>query len=287
MQFVIITGLSGAGKTNTLHTFEDLGFFCVDNLPPQLIPRFADLCRQQGSVDKAAVVADIRGREFFGSINQYLEEMDCMGIRYSILFLEATRQELTRRYKETRRRHPLAKDGTLNEGIEEEIRLLSGLRAKADHVIDTSGLIPRQLKAMIAGFYSESPDENSMVVNLISFGFKRGVPMEADWVMDMRFLPNPFYIAELKQKSGQTPEVRDYLFQFPETEAFLQNQTELIAKLVPHYVREDKHQLIIGIGCTGGMHRSVAMAEAMYQRLTQAGLIVTLTHRDLALESKA
>ena len=281
-RLVIITGMSGAGKTQVMRFMEDLGYFCVDNLPPALIPKFAELCAQSGGrVNRVALVVDIRGGEFFDQLMQVLGELDQQSILSEVLFLEASDETLIHRYKETRRRHPLALQGRISEGISKERDRLEYIRGRATHIIDTSDLTTAQLKEKITELYEGGAEQSRIHVNVVSFGFKYGIPLDADMVFDVRFLPNPFYVESLRCKSGENPLVREYIDKWPVTQQFLRKLQEFIDFLVPHYVKEGKSQLVIAIGCTGGLHRSVFVAGKVGEILQSQGYNVTLEHRDI------
>ncbi|MBN2981492.1 MULTISPECIES: RNase adapter RapZ [Cohnella] len=279
---VIITGMSGAGKTIAVQSMEDLGFFCVDNLPPVLIPKFAELIDQsQGRIAKVALVIDLRGREFFTALSESLQYIsEHYTIRSEILFLDATDSVLVQRYKESRRRHPLAPEGMLLEGIRSERKLLEDLKGGASQVIDTSNLKPAQLKERIVGRFTNL-DRNTISIQVTSFGFKYGVPIDADLIFDVRFLPNPHYVEQLRPKTGQDAEVYDYVMKWPETQTFLSKLLDMLQFLLPMYHKEGKSQVVIGIGCTGGKHRSVALAEYLGRMLgTSETETVRVSHRD-------
>ena len=281
-RLVIITGMSGAGKTQVMRFMEDLGYFCVDNLPPALIPKFAELCAQSGGrVNRIALVVDIRGGEFFDQLMQVLGEMDQQALLSEVLFLEASDETLIHRYKETRRRHPLALEGRISEGIRMERDRLEYIRGRATHIIDTSNLTTNQLKERITELYKKGSDSAEINVNLVSFGFKYGIPLDADMVYDVRFLPNPFYVEPLRQKSGENPLVQEYIDKWPVTQQFLRRLQSFIDFLIPHYVKEGKSQLVIAIGCTGGLHRSVFVAGKIGHSLRNQGYKVSLEHRDI------
>lgn len=287
MRFIIVTGLSGAGKTKTIHYMEDMGYFCIDNLPPKLMPKFAELCYQsEGKIDKIAVVVDIRGGEFFKDLFECLDIMRESGYAYEILYLEASDNTLIKRYKETRRTHPLVKDGNIIEGINAEREKLKKLKDNATHIIDTSNLQPKQLRELIYKLYAEDQKYDSIIIQIISFGFKHGVLLDADLVFDVRFLPNPFYIESLKRHSGQEKKVKDYIFMFPETQAFLNKLEDMLEFLIPYYIKEGKNQLIIGIGCTGGVHRSVTIADALCYSLRKKGHHAIINHRDINMKDE-
>jgi len=282
MTLLIITGMSGAGKSLCVKYFEDIGYFCVDNLPPSLIPKFTEVILQsKNPIDKIALIVDIRGGIMFLDLFPALQQLQEIGIAYRILFLDATDAVLVKRFKETRRTHPLSPEGRLAEGIEEERRILQAVKDKADYIIDTSNLTPRQLKEEITRLFVEGKTFKGLIVNIVSFGFKHGIPMDCDLVFDVRFIPNPYYVPELKPKSGLDPDVSDYVLSFPETRKFLNKLNEMITFLIPYYVKEGKTQLIIGIGCTGGRHRSVAIANRLAQMQRDKGSSVVTQHRDI------
>jgi UPF0042 nucleotide-binding protein len=281
-KLVIVTGLSGAGKTQAVRSLEDIGFFCVDNLPPTLIPKFADLCAQAASsINKIALVVDIRGGEFFDTLFEVLADLDARGIRYEILFLEASDETLVRRFKESRRRHPLSMHGEVLEGIREERNRLRELRGRANKIIDTSDLTVLQLKEEINGLFADSTDTSRLFVTIISFGFKYGVPLDSDLVMDVRFLPNPHYDPSLRPFTGNDPAIRDFVFNFPVTAEFTEKFSGLVEFLIPHYIKEGKTTLQIAIGCTGGRHRSVALANQLEKILRAKDFRVAVRHRDI------
>ncbi len=282
MRLLIVTGLSGAGKTMAIRYLEDMGFFCVDNLPPKLILQFVKLCEQsEGRIDRVAIVVDIRGRGFFDDLLGCLSEMKDEGYNYEILFLEASDNVLIKRYKESRRAHPLVKEGRIISGIQKERERLERIREIADHIIDTSNLYPKQLKENLVELFHDNQNNEGLLISIISFGFKHGILLDADLVFDVRFLPNPFYVDELKIHTGQKPEVRDYVFKFPETKKFMDKLVDMLEFLIPNYIKEGKLQLVVGIGCTGGMHRSVAIADTLYEILQEKGYRVSVEHRDI------
>ena len=281
-RLVIITGMSGAGKTQAVRALEDLGYFCVDNLPPALIPKFAELCSQSaGKVSRIALVVDIRGREFFDTLAQVLEEMEKQDQVYEVLFLEASDEVLIRRYKESRRRHPLAAQGRVSDGIVRERARLEPIRGRATHVIDTTGMATAKLREKLTGLFATGAQMQRMSITVVSFGFKHGLPLDADMVFDVRFLPNPFYVETLRRKSGVTPEVGEYIAKWPVSQQFQERLWSFVDYLIPHYVDEGKSHLIIAIGCTGGMHRSVYIAQKLYERLRNHGYKITIEHRDI------
>lgn len=283
LRLVIVSGLSGSGKTYMLKCFEDLGFFCVDNLPPALLPTFAELCLQQGGeVKKVALGIDIRERGFFGGFIANLDRLKAMGHSVELLFLEARDEILVRRFSESRRPHPLLPQAPVMEGVQLERERLFELRSRADRIIDTSDLTVHELKDLVAK-QSAGPDgERPMTVSLLSFGYKFGVPFEADLLFDVRFLRNPNFIAELKPLTGEDARVQAHVFDDPDAVALLDRLEALLQFLLPCYERERRSYLTIGIGCTGGRHRSVAIALRLCDRLAKAGCTTTLRHRDLA-----
>ena len=282
MKFVIITGLSGAGKSLTVKCMEDLGFYCVDNLPPVLIPRFAELCEKtKGSIDKIALVMDIRGGLFFDELFQSLEAFKLLGYEYEILFLDASNEVLIKRYKETRRSHPLSRDGAIGDGIRKERQELQQLKETATTILDTSRLNPAQLKEELKHLYLEGGKREHFMISITTFGFKYGIPLDADLIFDVRFLPNPFYIESLKHESGLNQVVRDYVMNDEDAVVFLDKLEDMIQFLIPLYIKEGKYQLVIGIGCTGGRHRSVTIAFELAKRLQNKGHRVMTEHREL------
>ncbi|RXT04035.1 RNase adapter RapZ [Ammoniphilus sp. CFH 90114] len=285
INLLIITGMSGAGKTVAVQSLEDLGFFCVDNLPPLLIPKFAELIEQSGGrIKKVALVIDLRGREFFDTLSDALIRLDEMEhIHYQILFLDSSDQVLVQRYKETRRRHPLAPEGLPMEGIFAERRMLEEIKGRANLILDSSQLKPVQLKEKISNYFSTM--QSQMTVNITSFGFKYGIPIDADLVFDVRFLPNPHYIEELRPKTGLDQEVSGYVFQWDESVDFVKRLIDFIGYTLPHYQKEGKAQLVIGIGCTGGKHRSVSIAEYLGQKFKDEYL-TRVSHRDIDRDRK-
>ncbi|KRE49220.1 RNase adapter RapZ [Paenibacillus sp. Soil724D2] len=281
-KLVIITGMSGAGKTIAVQSLEDLGFFCVDNLPPVLIPKFAELIEQSmGKIGKVALVIDLRGREFFTALQESLRYIqENYTLSYEILFLDATDATLVQRYKESRRRHPLAPNGAPLEGIGLERKLLEELKGLATQVIDTSTLKPVQLKERIISRFTNL-ETNRISINVISFGFKYGVPIDADLIFDVRFLPNPHYVEQLRPQTGQDPDVYDYVMKWSETQEFLNKLLDMLHFLMPQYKKEGKSQVVVGIGCTGGKHRSVAITEYLGKVMGNSETeTVRLSHRD-------
>lgn len=283
LELIVITGLSGAGRTQAMQSLEDQGFFCVDNLPPTFLVKFAELCAQsRGKVSKAAIVCDLRGGEFFSSLSEALNNLEKEGFRLQVLFLDASDETLIRRYKESRRRHPLSPQGRVLDGIQAERQQLEDLRIRADTIIDTSDLSSQQLRCQVAELYGKARGLRQMAVSVISFGFKYGIPLDADLVMDVRFLPNPFYIQSLRPLTGEHALVQDYVFGNAMAQEFMEKYLALLEFILPKYVKEGKPHLVIGIGCTGGQHRSVAIAERVGQFLTERQYAVSIKHRDAA-----
>lgn len=283
MRFVIVTGMSGSGKRTAMKMLEDVGFYCVDNLPIALIEKFVELIAMPNSeVNKVALGIDVRADQAFGGVCRILETLKENGYLFEILFLEASDAVLLKRYKETRRLHPLSPKGRVEEGIHKERETLEEIRQKADYIIDTSNLLTRELKEEIDNIFIHNKEYNSLIVTILSFGFKNGIPADADLVFDVRFLPNPFYIDELKHKTGNDKEVQDYVMEFPEASEFLTKLVDMLDFLIPNYVKEGKHQLVVGIGCTGGKHRSVTLANELYAKMKDHGTYGTkLYHRDV------
>ena len=288
MEFTIITGLSGAGKTEAVRCFEDMGYFCIDNLPPTLILKMAELCSLPGSkIKKVALVSDVRGGEFFDALSEALRELKKKNINRQILFLEASDETLVKRFKETRRRHPLARGGQIIEGIRKERELLGQLRGQADMIIDTSGSAAYELRDKIRTSFLGPQKRKGILITVVSFGYKYGVPMDADLVLDVRFLPNPNYIPDLQPLSGEDKKVKDFVLMREETKEFLQKYLDLLAFLLPHYVSEGKSHLTVALGCTGGTHRSVVLAEETRKFLRKKGYNVIVRHRDIGRDLEA
>lgn len=281
MQMVIITGMSGAGKTVAIQSFEDLGFFCVDNLPPTLLPKFLELMKESGNkMNKVALVMDLRGREFFDDLFRALDDLaETSWVTPQILFLDADDSTLVRRYKETRRSHPLAPEGRPLKGIQMERELLEELKGRAQHIYNTSELKPKDLREKIINEIIQN-GSSVFTVNVMSFGFKHGIPIDADLVFDVRFLPNPHYIEHMRPKTGLDDEVYGYVLKWSETHKFLEKVTDLLSFMLPHYKREGKAQLVIAIGCTGGQHRSVALAEYI-GHFFEKEYRISISHRDI------
>ncbi|MFH1736747.1 MAG: RNase adapter RapZ [Actinomycetota bacterium] len=282
VEFVIITGLSGAGKSQAMHVFEDLGYFCIDNLPPALIPRVAELVALPGNRrSKVALVIDVRGGKFFDALWDSLRDLKAMQIEYRIMFLDASDETLVSRFKETRRRHPLAKGGEVSEGVARERTLLSDIKEAANVVIDTSGLASQQLKQKIVSRFRPGTFKTALAITVLSFGYKFGVPMDADIVMDVRFLPNPYYEDKLRHLTGENKRVKKFVLDRPVAVNFLKKSDSLLTLLLPNYAREGKTHFTVALGCTGGRHRSVALAEEVSAFLKGKGYNVILRHRDI------
>ncbi|WP_201714088.1 RNase adapter RapZ [Rossellomorea arthrocnemi] len=281
VQLVIITGMSGAGKTVAIQSFEDLGFFCVDNLPPTLLPKFLELMKESGNkMNKVALVMDLRGREFFDHLFKALDELaETSWVSPQILYLDADDSSLVRRYKETRRSHPLAPSGLPLEGIRQERELLEELKGRAQLIYTTSTMKPRELREKILTEFSVNK-KTIFTVNVVSFGFKHGIPIDADLVFDVRFLPNPHYIDHMRPKTGLDEEVSTYVLKWNETNKFIEKVTDLLAFMLPQYKREGKSQLVVAIGCTGGQHRSVALAEYLGHHF-EKDYQTKISHRDI------
>jgi len=284
LRFIIITGLSGAGKSYAIKCFEDMGYYCVDNLPTTLIPIFAELCAHSTRrIHRIALGVDVREGEYLTPVGEVLSELRHRGYATEVLFLEAGEEVLVRRYHETRRRHPAGE--TVLEGIQAERELLAHLREIADRVIDTSHITVHQLKQMLVELYGEQEPRLGLNVNLISFGYKYGIPYDADLVLDCRFLPNPFFVEDLKAHDGRAVAVRRFVFDHPEGRGFLERVREFLAYLLPRYQREGKAYLTVAVGCTGGRHRSVALVEELREVVEQAGFPLTVSHRDVEREA--
>ena len=282
MRFVVITGMSGSGKQTAQKMLEDMGYYCVDNLPVPLIVKFAELL-YDSERDKVALCIDVRADQSFDEVMQALDEMRAKGYKYEMLFLDASTKTLLKRYKESRRVHPLAMGGRVEDGIERERMILEETKKDADYVIDTSRLLTRELREELENIFVKNENYKSLMVNISSFGFKHGILQDADLVFDVRFLPNPYYIDELKHKTGNDSEVHDYVMQFDESKMFLEKIKDLLDFLIPNYIKEGKNQLVIGIGCTGGKHRSVTLANEIYNALKDDDREygVTINHRDI------
>lgn len=283
MRFVVVTGMSGGGKSTALKMLEDAGFYCVDNLPISLLDKFIELIATPGSeITRVALGLDVRAGQSFTEATSILQKQKDAGKELEILFMDASDNALVKRYKETRRVHPLAPEGRVEDGIRLEREMTRGIRNSADYVIDTSNLLTRELKEELDRIFVQNKEYNSLMITLLSFGFKYGIPTDADLVFDVRFLPNPFYVDELKKKTGNDKEVQDFVMQFPESKEFLDKLEDMLKFLIPNYVKEGKYQLVIAIGCTGGQHRSVTLANALYERMKDKDNYgIKLFHREL------
>ena len=283
MRFVVVTGMSGGGKSTALKILEDAGYYCVDNLPISLIEKFAELIATPGSeITKVALGLDVRAGQSFEQITKIIQDLKNKEYSIEVLFMDCSEAALIKRYKETRRVHPLAQDGRVEDGVHREKKVLEKIRKNADYVIDTSNLLTRELNSELHRIFVEDEEYNSLMITLLSFGFKNGIPADADLVFDVRFLPNPFYLDELKPKTGNDKEVRDYVMAYDEAKEFLDKLTDMVHFLIPHYVKEGKNRLVIAIGCTGGQHRSVTLANELYERMkNQGGYGIKLFHRDI------
>ncbi len=283
MDFIIITGMSGAGKSKIAAVLEDIGYYCVDNMPVVLIPRFAELClASRGRYEKVALVTDVRGGETFDNLFESLDYMREMGCEYRIIFVEAAVDVIIHRYKESRRRHPLAEDGVpIEVTAAKENEMLECVRERANHIIDTTALSVAALRERIIALVSDEPKQSTILVTVVSFGFKYGLPIEADLVFDVRFLPNPYYIQELRPNTGNDPEVRSYVLSWQQTHEFLGHLYTMVDFLLPYYIEEGKTSVVIAIGCTGGKHRSVALSNELCDHIGQSGYKTASHHRDI------
>ena len=282
MEFIIVTGISGAGKSRAISSLEDIGYYCVDNIPPALIKNFAELCESNPHVEKAAVVTDSRGGTFFNELIEVLNDFDSMNKEYKILFLDATVEVLVNRFKETRRKHPLIDkcEGSIEKSILSEIDLLKEIRERADYIIDTSLLSTSQLKEHLVSIFSDNPTDTINSI-CMSFGFKYGPATEADLMFDVRCLPNPYYIDELRYKTGLDSEIKEFVLKTDTAKTLLNKIIDLIDYLVPLYLKEGKSSIVIAIGCTGGKHRSVTFSEEIHKHLINKGYISSINHRDI------
>lgn len=287
MRFVIVTGMSGAGKTSVLKFLEDINFFCVDNLPPALIPKFAELCyEQEGEIERVAMGVDIRGGKLFDDLFQELFCLEEKGYGYEIVFLDASDSALIKRYKETRRSHPLSKGSSIEEGIAKEREILRKVKARATYIIDTSNALTRELKSQINRIFVENLHFESLMITVCSFGFKYGIPPDSDLVFDVRFLPNPYYIQELREQTGNDEPVSSYVMSFEESNVFLEKLVDMTEFLIPLYIKEGKNNLVISIGCTGGKHRSVTLANALCAALDGDKHTVMCKHNDIDKDTR-
>lgn len=281
MKAIIVTGLSGAGKTQAIDCLEDMGYYCIDNMPPALIKSFIDLTASGKGIDKAAFVIDVRGGRLFDDLKESLEELQKDDIDYKILYLEAADRVLLRRYNETRRVHPLSEGGSVETGLRKEREMLSELRKHADFIVDTSNMKSAQLWEEIKNLLTSDENQKTFMINIRSFGYKRGTPMSANLVFDMRFIPNPYYVKSLRPLTGNNAKVSKYVLKHQVTQDFLEKAIDMIEMLIPFYMKEGKYSLSIAIGCTGGQHRSVAVANELNRRLQEKGRRTTIEHREL------
>lgn len=287
MRLVIVTGMSGAGKTTALKMLEDMGYFCVDNLPIPLLPRFVEMFGAPGEeVKNIALGIDVRGGQDFGGLQEVLDELDGKKVNFEILFLDAQDDVLIKRYKETRRQHPLSGSGRVDTGIAKEREKIMFLKMRATYILDTSRMLTRELKLELEKIFVKGESFCNLYITVMSFGFKYGIPQDSDLVFDVRFLPNPYYIDELRDKTGNEPEVQDYVMENDKAQVFLDKLTDMIDFLIPNYILEGKNQLVIAIGCTGGKHRSVTLANALYRELDrQENYGVRIEHRDIGKDA--
>ncbi len=284
MRLVIVTGMSGAGKTVAIRCLEDMGFYCVDNMPAVLVSSFAQMCyNSQGKLQKLALVVDARGKDMFSELVGELRKLDDEGIEHEILFLEASNKSIITRYKQTRRAHPSSGNGSIESGIETERELLSDVKKIADYVIDTSVMQREHLNKNIKALFADESQGGQMVINVVSFGFKYGLPLDCDLVFDVRFLPNPFYVEEIRALTGLTKEIRDYVLSHEQSVEFIEKLSDMLLYLIPHYIEEGKGNLVIGIGCTGGKHRSVVVSEKIRNVISENGYSCVINHRDINL----
>ena len=286
MRFVIVTGMSGAGRNSVMKMLEDMGYFCVDNLPVRLIPRMSKMMLEENSLDKVAIGIDIRNKQGLLELDDILDEMLAAGVRYEILFLEADSSVLIKRYKETRRNHPLALQGRVDKAIEAEREELSFIKKRADYILDTSHMLVRDLKQEIDKIFLGKEEYENFFVTILSFGFKYGIPEDSDLVFDVRFLPNPYYIPDLKPQTGNDRAVYDYVMASTQAVTFEKQLFEMIEFLIPNYILEGKNQLVISIGCTGGKHRSVTIANALAKHMKQLPYSIKVEHRDIEKDKK-
>lgn len=287
MRFVVVTGMSGGGKATAIKMLEDEGYYCVDNLPVRLIDKFMELVFMPGSeITKVVLGLDVRSDKPFQYVDEVLTKLRQQGYKYEILFMDASDEVLIKRYKESRRAHPLAPEGRVEDGIRKEREILKDIKSKSDYVIDTSRLLTRELKQELIRIFQENKHYNSLMISVTSFGFKYGIPSDADLVFDVRFLPNPYYVPELRELTGRDAGVHDFVMNYEESVVFIDKLADLIRFLIPHYIEEGKNQLIISIGCTGGKHRSVTLAEELYKRLSDGREYgIRIEHRDIEKDS--
>jgi len=287
MKLYIITGMSGAGKSHAMRTLEDRGYFCIDNIPPSLIPKFAQLGGGVGKFDNVAITVDVRGAELFSGLFPALDELDAISLSYEIVFLEASDRVLQKRYQETRRQHPLENSGLkLEDAIKKEREMLKDIKNRADFILDSSELTPKQLKTELMDILIEGHDYEQLIISIVSFGFKYGTPLDCDNVFDVRFIPNPYYNTSMRKLTGMNDTVSNYVLKHDITNEFINKSIELIEVMIPGYISEGKSNLVIGIGCTGGRHRSVAISEEMFKILRSHSHRVVIRHRDIGNDAK-
>lgn len=287
MEFIIVTGMSGAGKSTAIKHFEDIGYYCVDNLPPTLIPNFAELITdKKHSYDKVVLGIDIRGGTLFEDLFSSLQKLEYSGFHFKILFFDCQDDVLIKRYKETRRMHPLARNERIHEGIEKEREILKHVKAKADYIIDTTHILPKDVKEVLNKIYNEKAEFKNLMITILVFGFKYGMPIDVDLVYDVRFAPNPYYIPEMRPLTGNEAVIKNYVLRFDVTKEFIIKLEDMIDFLIPHYMKEGKNQLVIGIGCTGGKHRSVVIGNELCKHLQEQGNSVTIQYRDIDKDNK-
>lgn len=287
MRFVIVSGMSGAGKSTALRTLEDAGYFCVDNLPVQLIKKFADIAYDEDArIYGVAIGIDIRSGAELNKLTDTLDEIESVGYKYEILFLDAADEVLVKRYKETRRTHPLARDSRIEDGIEKERKEIQFLRERAGFIIDTSSLLARELKAELDKIFVKAENYNNFFVNIVSFGFKYGIPLDADLVFDVRFLPNPYYDLNLRPLTGNDKSIQDFVMDNKESEVFLDKISDLLEFLIPNYIKEGRNQLVVAVGCTGGKHRSVTLANYLYREICDWNYSSKIEHRDIEKDAQ-
>ena len=284
---MILTGMSGAGKSTALKMMEDMGYFCMDNLPVALIEKFMELAdREDGQFQNVAISIDIRNGQALGELQDVLQHLKQKNQAPKILFLDASDLVLVKRYKESRRNHPLAGNNRIAQGIEEERERIHFLRDQADYIIDTSQLLTRELKAELESIFQQGSDYTNLFITVLSFGFKYGIPVDSDLVFDVRFLPNPYYIEELRPKTGNDPEIQQFVMEKSQATEFLNKLEDMLRFLIPNYIDEGKNQLVISIGCTGGKHRSVTLANALYERLKKnANYGLRVEHKDISRDA--
>lgn len=285
MRIVIVTGLSGAGKSQAIKTLEDMDFFCVDNLPPMIVPKFVEICKMsEDKIENIAIVMDIRAGKLFENSTSALAQLEEAGYKYEILFLDASNDTLIKRYKTTRRRHPLAPNDRLEVGIEREREKLDAIKKRASYVIDTSNLTPKKLSESLLSIFEYGKIFEELFIGVTSFGFKNGVPNDVDLVFDARFLPNPYHIEAIREFTGKDDRIKEYVMSFPETSTLIEKIMDYLEFVIPQYIKEGRIQLIVGIGCTGGKHRSVVLTEEITRRLMENGHRVQMSHRDIGKE---